>query len=160
MTRKLFTAILLALTLLCACYGLYPRIMIESANRNIAIVSDYREITALAKNSGLDVDEAISILKRNGLTGLMVSELIGDSLMHGIGHAEIKTAGDNPGSTEGTIITVKPFSEHKVLLNEWLRLRFGITDGRRGAILLTMPSNMIRNSGVIPDIDGLESAPR
>ena len=158
MTRKLFTASLLALTLICACYGLYPRIMIESANHNIAIVSDYREITALAKNSGLDVDEALKILKANGLAGLMVSELIGDSIMHGIGHAEIRTAGDNPSSTEGTIITIKPFSEHKALLNEWLRLRFGISEDRRGAIMLTMPSNLIRNSGIIPDIDGLESA--
>ena len=158
MTRKLFTAILLALTLICACYGLYPRIMLESANRNVAIISDYREITTLAKNSGLNVDSAIAILKKNGLTGLMVSELIGDSIMHGIGHAEIKTAGDNPGSTEGTIITIKPFSEHKALLNEWLRLRFGISDDRRGPVLLTMPSNLIKNSGIIPDIDGLESA--
>ena len=158
MTRKLFTAILLVLTLICACYGLYPRIMLESANSNVAIVSDYREITTLAKNSGLDVDEAIEILKRNGLTGLMVSELIGDSIMHGVGHAEIKTAGDNPGNTEGTIITIKPFSEHKALLNEWLRSRFGISDDRRGPIMLTMPSNLIRNSGIIPDIDGLEAA--
>ncbi|MBQ6972978.1 MAG: hypothetical protein IJP86_11580 [Synergistaceae bacterium] len=158
MTRRTFTAIFLALVLLCACYGLYPRIRLESANSKVAIVSDYREITALAKNSGLDVDEAIAVLKSNGLTGLMVSELIGDSIMHGVGHAEIKAAGDNPNSTEGTIITIKPFSDHKILLNEWLRLRFGLSDDKRGPILLTMPSNMIRNSGIIPDIDGLEAA--
>ncbi len=158
MTRKIFTAVLLTVTLLCACYGLYPRIMLESANSNIAIIADYREISALAKNSGLNVDEAISILKNNGVTGLMVSELTGDSVNHGIGPAEMKTAGDNPSSTEGTIITIKPFSEHKNLLNEWLRLRFGISDDKRGPILLTMPANMIKNSGIIPDIDGLESA--
>ena len=158
MTRKLFTSILLALTLICACYGLYPRIMLESANRNVAIISDYREITTLAKNSGLKVDEAIAILKANGLSGLMVSELVGESVTHGIGHAEIKSAGDNPNSTEGTIITIKPFSEHKTLLNEWLRLRFGVSGDKRGPILLTMPSNMIKNSGIIPDIDGLEAA--
>ena len=158
MTRKIFTSALLTLTLLCACYGLYPRIRLESANNNIAIIADYREITALAKNSGLEVDEAIAILRNNGLTGLMVSELIGDSVNHGIGHAEMKAAGDNPGRTEGTIITIKPFSEHKALLNEWLRLRFGISDDKRGPILLTMPANMIKNSGIIPDIDGLEAA--
>lgn len=158
MTRKLFTAVLLALTLLCACYGLYPRIMLESANNNVAIIADYREITALAKNSGLGVDKAIEILKANGLSGLMVSELVGESVTHGIGHAEIKSAGDNPNSTEGTIITIKPFSEHKTLLNEWLRLRFGVSGDKRGPILLTMSSNMIKNSGIIPDIDGLEAA--
>ena len=158
MTRKLFTAIFLTLTFLCACYGLYPRIRLESANNNVAIVSDYREIAALAKNSGLDVDEAIEILKRNGLTGLMVSELIGDSVSHGIGQAEMKSANETNTDTEGTIITVKPFSEHRRLLNEWLRLRFGVSDDRTGPILLTMPANMIKNSGIIPDIDGLESA--
>ena len=158
MTRKLFTAIFITLTFLCACYGLYPRIRLESANNNVAIVSDYREIAALAKNSGLDVDEAIEILKRNGLTGLMVSELVGDSVSHGIGQAEMKSANETNTDTEGTIITVKPFSEHRRLLNEWLRLRFGVSDDRTGPILLTMPANMIKNSGIIPDIDGLESA--
>lgn len=158
MTRKIFTAVLLALILLCACYGLYPRIVLESANNSVAIIADYREITALAKNSGLGVDKAISILKNNGLAGLMVSELTGDSVTHGIGHAEMKSAGDNPGSTEGTIITIKPFSEHKALLNEWLRARFGLSEDKRGPILLTMPTNMIKNSGIIPDIDGLEAA--
>ena len=158
MTRKLFTAIFITLTFLCACYGLYPRIRLESANQNVAIISDYREIAALAKNSGLDVDEAIEILKRNGLTGLMVSELVGDSVSHGIGQAEMKSANETNTDTEGTIITVKPFSEHRRLLNEWLRLRFGVSDDRTGPILLTMPANMIKNSGIIPDIDGLESA--
>lgn len=158
MTRKLFTAIFITLTFLCACYGLYPRIRLESANQNVAIISDYREIAALAKNSGLDVDEAIEILKRNGLTGLMVSELVGDSVSHGIGQAEMKSANETNSDAEGTIITAKPFSEHRRLLNEWLRLRFGVSDDRTGPILLTMPANMIKNSGIIPDIDGLESA--
>ena len=158
MTRKIFTAIFLTLTFLCACYGLYPRFRLESANSNVAIVSDYREVAALAKNSGLDVDEAIEILKRDGLTGLMVSELTGDSVSHGIGQAEMKSANESTPNTEGTIITVKPLSEHRKLLNEWLRLRFGVSEDRTGPILLTMPSNMIRNSGIIPDIDGLEAA--
>lgn len=158
MTRKLFTAIFITLTFLCACYGLYPRIRLEYANQNVAIISDYREIAALAKNSGLDVDEAIEILKRNGLAGLMVSELVGDSVSHGIGQAEMKSANETNSDTEGTIITVKPFSGHRRLLNEWLRLRFGVSDDRTGPILLTMPANMIKNSGIIPDIDGLESA--
>ena len=158
MTRKFFTLTLLALTFLFACFGLYPRIRLEARNNNAAILADYREITALAKNSGLDVDEAIARLKSAGLTGLMVSELTADNVTHGVGHAEIKSAGDTPGSTEGTIIAIKPFSEHKDLLNEWLRLRFGVDDGKRGPILINMPANMLKNAGIIPDIDGLESA--
>ena len=70
----------------------------------------------------------------------------------------MKSANETNTDTEGTIITVKPFSEHRRLLNEWLRLRFGVSDDRTGPILLTMPTNMIKNSGIIPDIDGLEAA--
>lgn len=158
MTRKTFTAIFLILTLLCSCYGLYPRIMLESSNNNVAIVSDYREIVALAKNSGLNVDDAIATLKRSGLTGLMVSELIGDSIMHNVGQAEMKSASESNPGAEGTIITIKPFSEHRQLLSEWLRLRFGVSNDKTGPILVTMPTNMIKNSGIIPDIDGLEAA--
>ena len=158
MTRKIFTAIFLVVVLAFACFGLLPRARVEIANNNVAIIADYREITALAKNSGLDVDEAISILVRNGLTGLMVSELTGDSVTHGIGQAEMK-ASDNPERTaEGTIITVKPYSPYKDVLNEWLRLRFAVPEDRTGPILLTMPANMVKNSGIIPDIDGLEAA--
>lgn len=160
MTRKFFTAIFLAGVLACSCWSLIPRIGLERANNNVAIIADYREIFMLAKNSGVEVDEAISILKRNGLTGLMVSELTGESVTHGVGQAEMKSANDSERGTEGTIITIKPFSEHKALLNEWLRMRFGINDGKTGAILLTIPANMIKNSGIIPDIDGLEAATR
>ncbi|MBR0257571.1 MAG: hypothetical protein IJQ58_07525, partial [Synergistaceae bacterium] len=158
MTRKFFTDIFLVGVLICSCWSLIPRIRLERANNNVAIIADYREIFMLAKNSGVSVDEAISILKRNGLTGLMVSELTGESVTHGVGQAEMKAANDSERGTEGTIITIKPFSEHKALLNEWLRMRFGIDDSNTGAILLTMPANMIRNSGIIPDIDGLEVA--
>lgn len=144
--------------LLSACYGLYPRVRLESSDKNVAILADYREITALAKNSGLEVDEAVRILIRSGLTGLMVSELTGETINHGIGHAEIKSANENPNGNEGTVINIKPFSEHRELLNEWLRLRFAVSDDRKGPILLAMPFNMIKNSGIIPDVDGLEAA--
>ena len=149
MTKKFFTAILLILIFLCASYGLYPRIKLESANKNVAILADYREISALAKNSGLDVDEAIKILIRNGLAGLMVSELTGDNVTHGVGHAEITDGIDD------SVISIKPLSEHREILSEWLKLRFAASSD---VVHLTMPSNMIKNSGIIPDIDGLEAA--
>ncbi|MBQ3403434.1 MAG: hypothetical protein IJG65_08730 [Synergistaceae bacterium] len=158
MTKKFYAAAFTVLVVAFACYGLLPRLRLELANKNVSILADYREIAALAKNSGLDVDEAISILVRNGLTGLMVSELTGDSVTHGVGQAEMKSPNDPEGSTEGTIITIKPYSPHRELLSEWLRARFGVPDGRTGPVLLTMPANMIRNSGIIPDIDGLEAA--
>lgn len=159
MTRKLFTGILLLCVFACAGYELMPRLKLERANNNVAIIADYREIATLAKNSGLTVDEAIAILKRNGAVGMMVSELLGDNIDRGIGHAELKKAANPERGTEGTIISVMPNSPHKELLNEWLRVRFALSDDRvNGPVFLPMPSNMLRNSGVIPDIDGLDAA--
>ncbi|MBQ7155113.1 MAG: hypothetical protein IJR85_06125 [Synergistaceae bacterium] len=149
-----------AAILACAAFGLWPRISLERANNNVAIISDYREVATLAKNSGLDVDEAISILIRNGISGIMVSELTGDNVLHGVGQAEMKVMKDSERGIEGTIISITPYSEHKDLLNKWLRLRFAVSEDKTGPVFLSMPSNMLRNSGMIPDIDGLEAAKR
>ncbi|MBQ9433140.1 MAG: hypothetical protein IJU26_02885 [Synergistaceae bacterium] len=163
MKHKIYMVLFALAVLACSAWGLIPRYILEKSNNNVAILADYREISTLAKNSGLHVDEAIATLMKNGMTGIMVSELIGDSLLHGIGQAEMKAKPrDNESalSTEGTIISINPYSEHRELLNKWLRLRFAISDDRTGPLLLTMPSNVLRNSGTIPDIDGLEAAKR
>ena len=94
----------------------------------------------------------------NGATGLMVSELTGDNIDHGVGQAEFKTVKNPERSTEGTIISIMPESPYKDILNEWLRIRFGISNDKKGPVLLTMPTNMLKNSGIIPDIEGLELA--
>ena len=52
MTRKFFTALIFAIILACACYGLWPRVSLENSNKNVAILVDYREVLTLAKNSG------------------------------------------------------------------------------------------------------------
>ena len=160
MKRKIFYSIFFLAVLACAVYALMPRIRLEKANNNVAILSDYREVSTLAKNSGLTVDEALKILIQNGVTGLMVSELTGDNIDHGVGQADIKTIKDAESGTEGTIISILPESPHKDLLNKWLRMRFALSDDNNGPVFLSMPSNMLKNSGVIPDIDGLETAKR
>ncbi|MBQ7220574.1 MAG: hypothetical protein IJS28_06295 [Synergistaceae bacterium] len=160
MSRKILAGLFTAAVLACSAYGLLPRVRLEHENNNVAIISDYREIATLARNSGLGVDEAIGILKKNGITGMMVSELIGDNIDKGIGQAEMKIMKDSERGTEGTIITITPYSEHKDLLNKWLRMRFAISDDKTGPVFLTIPSNMLKNSGMLPDIDGLEAAKR
>ena len=160
MTKKLFKIIFFLIVLACACYGLWPRFNLERANNNVAILADYREITALAKNSGLEVDDAIKILIDNGMTGLMVSELTGDNIDHGLGQAEFKTARDPVKGTEGTIISIMPDSPYKDLLNKWLRLRFAISDDKNAPVKIPMSFNVFKTSGIIPDIDGLEAAKR
>ncbi len=158
MKRKIFIVIFFAAVLACACYGLSPRFKLEASNNNVSIIVDYREILTLAKNSGLQIDDAIKILMDNGATGLMVSELTGDNIDHGVGQAEFKTVKNPERSTEGTIISIMPESPYKDILNEWLRIRFGISNDKKGPVLLTMPTNMLKNSGIIPDIEGLELA--
>ncbi|MBQ6737282.1 MAG: hypothetical protein IJP41_02365 [Synergistaceae bacterium] len=158
MTRKFFTALIFAIILACACYGLWPRVSLENSNKNVAILVDYREVLTLAKNSDLTVEEAIKNLIQDGVTGLMVSELTGDNIDHGVGQAEFKTVRDPERSTEGTIISIIPNSPYKNILNEWLRIRFAISDDKTTPIFLAMPSNMLKNTGIIPDIEGLETA--
>ncbi len=159
--RKVFYPALFICILACSCYGLLPRFMMESRNNNIAIISDYREISALSKSSGLSIDDAIAILIRNGITGMMVSELTGDNVDHGIGQAEMKKVHDPERGTEGTIVSILPTSTHKDILNRWLRIRFAVSDDKaNGPLLLTLPANVLKNSGMLPDIDGLEAAKR
>lgn len=159
MTRKISTGIFLLCIFGISCWSLIPRLRVERTNLNVSIVSDYREIATLAKNSGLSIDQAINILKSNGLTGIMASELIGDNAERGIGYAEMKKTADPERGSEGTILSIMPGSPHKEILNEWLKLRFAVsTDRVNGPIFLPMPSNMLRNAGVIPDIDALEAA--
>ena len=162
MTKKLFKIIFFLIVLACACYGLWPRFILERSNNNVAILADYREITALAKNSGLETDDAIKILVNNGLTGLMISELTGDNIDHGLGQAEFKTARDPINGSEGTIISIMPDSPYKNLLNKWLRLRFAISDDKNSnsPVKIPMSFNVFKTSGIIPDIDGLEAAKR
>ena len=156
MKRKIF---ILIAVLACACYGLWPRISLELSNKNVAILSDYREVSTLAKNSGVPLDEALNILIRNGVCGLMVSELTGDNIDHGAGQAEFKTIRIPERGTEGVIVSILPTSPHKELLNEWLRIRFAISDDNKvGPVILQMNSNMLKNSGMLPDVDGLETA--
>ncbi len=160
MTRKIFAAIVLCIVFVCAILGLIPRVRLEAINTDVAILADYREISALAKNSGLNVLEAIEMLKQNGLTGLMVSELTGDNISHGLGWAEFTITRDPERGTEGTVISILPNSPHKDLLNHWLRVRFSIKNENHdnSPIFLPLSVSMLKTVGIIPDIDGLEAA--
>ena len=161
MKRNALYSALFMFILACSCYGLWPRFELESRNKNIAIISDYREILALSKSSGMNVDDAIDILIRNGITGIMVSELTGDNIERGTGQAELKKVRDPERGTEGIIVSILPTSEHKDILNKWLRIRFAVSDDKTsGPLLITLPSSVLKNSGMLPDIDGLEAAKR
>ena len=163
--------IILLLVLACAAYGLYPRVNLESNNNNVAIVADFREIHALAKNSGLEIQEALKILIHNGLTGIMVSELTGDNIQHGMGYAEIDSFKDPEQNFEGSVISITPNAPNYDLLNYWLKLRFANPNSLsqnnsnnlnlkddNSPLIIPLSSNMLKTLGVIPDVEGLEIA--
>ena len=158
MKKKILCVLFFFAVSACAVYSLLPRLRLEKANNNVSILADYREVLTLAKNFGLNIDEALKILINNGLTGLMVSELTGDNIEHGAGLAELKTV----RGTESTEISILPGTPHSVLLNKWLRMRFAVSDDddEAGALTVSMSKNMLKNSGIIPDVEGLETAKR
>ncbi len=158
MSKKTFSIVILSAIFIFAVFGLIPRVRLENINNNVAILSDYREISALAKNSGLDVLEAIEILKQKGLTGIMVSEFTGDNIERGFGWAEFKVVKDPETSTEGTVISILPGSEHEELLTEWLKVRFSIKNNNESSIFLPVQLSSLKTVGIIPDIEGLEAA--
>ena len=159
MKNKFIVPALMIMVLALSMTALVPRMALERDNINTAVMADYREVVTLARNAGVDIDAALSELKSAGLRGLMVSELTADNLERGgIGLAELKQVKDVERGIEGTAVSISPYAPHKDLLNKWLRMRFGVSGDKAGPVMLTMPANLLRNTGVLPDIEGLEAA--
>ncbi|MCR5347513.1 MAG: DUF5693 family protein [Fretibacterium sp.] len=148
----------------CSVWGLLPRWRLERTDRTVAVLADYREILPMAQGAGLSVEEALSRLKERGLCGLMVSELTGDDVFLGMGWARLEPVNPGPGGERGTLISLLPAQQLSRIspqaaayLSEWLPLRLTGKDGA-GKIFLPVSVNMLKNIGILPDIDGLEIA--
>lgn len=150
--------IVLAAAVICSFSPLARRWRIESADSSVAIISDFRELLPLIRQAGLELDDALEMLKERGLRGLMVSELTGDDAANGIGYAEILNAA--LGESEGTYISALPRAPENA--DKWITMRLTPhgSAAKPGPVHLPLPSNMMKNVGIIPDIDGLEAARR
>ncbi|MBQ9564654.1 MAG: hypothetical protein IJU98_03605 [Synergistaceae bacterium] len=154
MSRRLFSGTLLLVIAACAAWGLLPRLRLESGDRAVAILVDYREVVPLARGAGVSVEEALALLKERGARGMMVSELTGDDAAHGLGLAELTSVRDS------TRIAILPGAPSAELLNEWIRIRLGESAKGSGPLTVPLPIHMLKNAGIVPDIEGLEAAKR
>ena len=143
-----------------AAWGLLPRWRLERADRTVAVLVDFREVLPLARASGLTAEEALSRLKERGVCGVMVSELTGDDASHGLGWASLEAVRPEAGE-QGTLVSILPGAPDAGLLSEWLSLRLAGGEKRTseaGALLLPLPTNMLKTVGIVPDIEGLTTA--
>lgn len=160
-SRHFFILFILIAALACAAYALVFRLNIEKNDKNVAIIADYREVLNLARGAGVSVEEALKTLIESGVSGIMVSELIGDDASHALGYAFLRSSRDDGNGKEGTIISIMPDSPYSEILNEWLRIRFNVLnigENKKLPVYLPFSINMFKNIGIIPDIDGLELA--
>lgn len=74
--------------------GLMPRVVAERANSVAAIVTDMRDVSNMARESGVPVLEALKELRSRGLTGVAVGELTGQELLSGVLPVEYGSAGN------------------------------------------------------------------
>jgi len=74
--------------------GLMPRVVAERANSVAAIVTDMRDVSNMARESGVPVLEALDELRSRGLTGVAVGELTGQELLSGVLPVEYGSAGN------------------------------------------------------------------
>ena len=98
LTFRLFAGILAVVILGASGWGLLPRWRLESEDRNVAIIADFRDVLPLALGAGMPLDEALSLLKGKGLRGLMVSELTGEDAANGVGPVEIAAGRGGDGA--------------------------------------------------------------
>ncbi len=162
----LFEKILMPVILACAVYALLPRVSVENSNRNVAILTDFREVHSLAMASDKTVDEVLSMLKEKGLSGIMVSELTGDDIIKGFSQLELTTVRSDINSEKGfkTLISIPESSSYAGELASFTALRIdgNIVSADKGGIgiLCQFPVSELMPTGVVPDLEGLKAAER
>lgn len=158
---RLFAGILIVAVLGCAGWALLPRWRLESGDRDVAIVADFRDVLPLARSSGRSVDEALALLKEKGLRGLMVSELTGEDASNGVGPAVVSPARDGADGAAVVRVAVAGDAPHADRAAEWLKTRQGAGAAQEGAdILLPVSLGALRTVGLLPDVAGLEAGVR
>ena len=150
---RLFSGMLTAAILGCAVWGLLPRWRLEAGDRDVALIADFRDVLSLARGAGKSVDEALALLKENGLRGLMVGELTGEDAIQGIGPVELSPVRDGRDGGALTRPVVAPDFPYADRAEAWLR-------ARGAEPLLPASLGALRTVGVLPDIAGLEAGVR
>lgn len=142
--------------------GLMPRISAERANSVAAIVTDMRDVTNMARESGVPVAQALEELRSKGLTGVAVSELTGQELIAGMlpveyGSIESLIGIDIPEDImpDAAAILLKPsspyFSEIKLFVADKFPGSKALS--HKGSFVLVLPLFLgeTLEAGILPD---------
>lgn len=101
-----------ALTAILSLYSIYKRHEVEASNHSVAIAVEMDNVQSMAASQGITVPAALSVLKRQGLRAVVVSEDSVASLISEGRAAEIK----------GKLTVLDPTVQARVLQGEAIRM--------------------------------------
>lgn len=152
----------MAIVLVLGSAGLMPRISAERTNSVAAIVTDMRDVTNMARESGKPVSRVLEELRAKGLGGVAVGELTGQELLSGMlpaeyGSVESLLRGDIPEGlpSDSAAILLKPDSPYSSEIKLFVAAKFpgSIVLDYKGSSLLVLPLYLgeTLEAGILPD---------
>jgi len=173
MLKRNGTVFALAMTLaaVCALAGLFPRFQAERSNSSAALVTDIRDVAAMAREEGVTLSDALETLEGSGLTALALGELTGQDLVDGAlplvyGPVGSLTGGALPEGvvSEQAAVFVADEDPMKDRVLLFLAARFpGLLETPwNGGTLLVLPVVLDETleAGILPDYAYLEAVAR
>lgn len=146
---------MLAIALCCALVALIPRLTAERNNKNYAFVTNYRDVAAMAFQSGVSFDAIWAKLSQHGVLGLTAVEYTGEEIgrLHPMG-VEFSTVDD-----KAALLIPSDFKYTDKLFN-YLSVKIPGTakkayNGKTVLLLPTTSENLFLAS-VLPDFDSFE----
>ena len=170
------TGVLLGVAFVFSLIALWPRWRAETEYRDVAIVADYSDVVGLSAMSGRSRAEVFDLLRKSGVSGLMVSEKTGQELSTGaaplfFGPASslspeirkgLKTPVSGPRIENGPAVFIDKGKAYSQKAMTFLSSRFqgSFVSPVPGGVcgLLSRSWDQLFLSGVLPDYDGLEFA--
>ena len=163
--KKVVLFFILTIIIIASCLALYPRVMVEFNNKNVEIFVDYRDVVMLAQNANKHPEEALKYLVDCGITGMMASEITGETLSLGglpifYGTAESIEETRILG-LEGSLIIIPEKLQYAEDLYELLDVRFGakrVQLSHGTGVLMPFSIGDMKKFGVVPDLEGIYAA--
>lgn len=167
--RGFFWAALL-LAVILAGGSIYRRLAVEWNHRTVAVVIDYRDISALSHQSGEKPEELYSELHQRGVRAITVQELTGKDLANGYLPIAFSSLASVPYDMRASLnaeldrgtIAVDSSAAFLPQMMEFLRVRMpGTTKhvaGKQTLIVLPQAFDELGESGILPDFTALAFA--
>ena len=166
---SLFVIMMLAAMLLSSA-DIYRRLAVERRHRTVAVIMEYKDVAALARQSGKTVSETYSELSHRGVRGVTVPEFTGRDLANGampLSYGPLASFG--PQIRSGV---KKPYGSPAILIDksvpylpaimEYLAIKIPQAErhekGDQALIVLPGMIDEYGDAGLIPDFEALRFA--